>query len=382
MSDIDTLDDPFPDVSNELEPAVETEAPESSATDPVPTDTSDSAADNATPRDEHGRFTTKQPTTEANPTATADAPASADAGKVAQPGEGEAIDKQEGPAPSWQPLTVKADRETLSLADTLGAQFFSDPASGHVMIALPEANLARLQQMIGKGHVADKRWRDFEAQRTAFETEKNKPRPPSDAEIEAREVLAYLTPVLPQMLSDADLKWLEDKVALAKLRSQTESRTKEEQWSKQQAEAGQVDTFQSEQLAAWIESLAQEKEFEGIPPQQLKELYDDLNETKGALFVQQKADGQLHERFAIRDDVLRKRLGRLATNAKAQAESERKRKEAEERNKKLNATPVNKTPPAPAKRSGSTTATKGKDVSKMTYAEYRDYVMSSEFDRE
>lgn len=345
MSDTESFDAIMSDFDGDPESMTTTAEPEaapSSAPSPAPADPS-SAADPAPPRDDKGRFAPKTESVEAPEQPTpAEAPAP-DAAQTQEPGE--TIAEQ----PNWQEFVVTNNRESVLNDVHLLVE------NGHAMLVTPEGQLPRIQQLLSRGRQYEVREREFSQREAQMAARENAPRPPSDSEIEAQAVLDYLKPVLPQILNEHDLRWLEDKVARARAEAQLRVRQDTEQYQQRQQEEAQSAEFPQQQLGLWVEDLAGQYK-DRLSGSEIQQLLTDLTPYAPAFLQQTKKDGPFHDRFVFRNDLLAQEFEKRAKMVTEQKSLAQKAQKAAQ----FNARTQQPGTPAPAKRGAVTAKPKEK----------------------
>lgn len=344
MPDVDALpeiiDDELAQYEERETPAdVGTEAPPVAEAAPSQDASAVPSAD-AAPRDEQGRFKPKPdaPAGDALPAKTPAAQPAAIPGAPAAP---------TAPAPSWSPFVVPVDkeREPVELKD-LGAQILRE--GGHAMLILPDDKLQRFQQLVGRGVHYERSRRDFDAEKAAFQVERSKPQPPSDAEIEAKTLLEVLKPQLAELFDQPTIDWLADKVELAKLKSgQTfaQEQQKRETESKQTAE---IETAKDTGLANAVVQVwtTQKAALPGLTEQDVQAAYRKLVPFKNALWTQENGE------WFINTEAIHAELKERSDAKTALATATKKAEDAAKFNARQAAPVV--TPPAPTRKAGVT----------------------------
>lgn len=331
-------DDTLPDVT--LDGDTEAATPEAagrSDTPPASTDT------NAPPRDDKGRFSPKAtPETAANP-----APATPIA-TTAQPTT-EAANPTPA-TPAWAPHTVTVDGRPFAVD---GVQVTK--ANGYTMLAAPEAQFGRVEQLLARGRQYEVREQQMIQRERALLEKENAPRQPHPDEITAKTVLELMgklqagDPELTELAGNPTLFWKHLYVEARSAVMDAGSKAKEAEQAKvtgEQQERQTLSTLADETEAIF---LAKQADLPNLSVDDVREVFNhDLWPIRGSLMQMENGREYLFAKLKARSDL---------NTARVDRERGEKQRKADADAAKFNATQQPKPQPQPAPRAASPAAT-------------------------
>lgn len=210
-----------------------------------------------------------------------------------------------GAQPEWQPLSLTIDRKPFQIPEAAVQIRMGGDGRKYAFIAVPEDELPRFQQRIGRGVVAERISRDLNARlreveqiRTDLEERSQLPAPKTEAQIEAELYIEALkkkmvddpetgrqVPVLATLFQPHELDNLELKLKLA-VKEEGEKHARAE-WERRSAreQAGTEAQVQEQGLAETVLDVADRfPEFQNLTEQQLREVYAELKPYARALY--------------------------------------------------------------------------------------------------
>lgn len=189
-------------------------------------------------------------------------------------------------APTWEPLTVTADKEKLPIGEAQVTR-----ADGHVLIAVKEDEYNRFQQRMSKGVVAEKIWRQLHEDRQTLEAERAAPQPKSDSEIEAAIILEAVKPHLETLFDERDLEMLELKIENAKTAAaRSHGVEREKFFSDRRAEAEAAQQPGEDEQALYgirdemMGAVTADSALQGMTETQVKNAFAELARVRRAVF--------------------------------------------------------------------------------------------------
>lgn len=216
-----------------------------------------------------------------------------------------AADTAPATTPTWEPLAIRADRRDHTIPEAQLSRH-----GDHVYVGVHKDKWNDFTNRLSVGVVAqrmsrelDRGLREVAEEKAALQAAREAPKPPSDAEIEAKVWLEELKrPVredggsrITEVFDPNDLEVVELKVRLAQKEAheqfQKEEQEREQEWASNAVTSSEDDTVQARGLAGVIVEVADsDPAFAHLSEDQLREVYQTLMPYRRAVVFREGAE--------------------------------------------------------------------------------------------